>query len=279
MVAEARGAVSLGAALGIVRGAAGALVTVEILTGQGGSVTVDAQALHTVVYTPGDRVLILFQSADVDSAVVVGRVGNTADAPAGSSLLAQLLGVDGSGSGLDADMLDGQQEAAFVRTDGSRALSADWDIGAGRALKGATLQARTSGGLTLADASGVLGLFVANGGNVGAGTNAPQGRLHVWDGAGGFLFTSRSGVGTTASVIIANGTGDVTQMVRVEAIVSNGAAVAYSTFGLTIGGVVTQNVTVGSDTYQFRLNGDGSLDVRRTAGSNAGKAVVRAMWC
>ena len=45
MVAEARDDCGLGAALGIVRGVTGALVTVEILTGQGGSVTVDAQAL------------------------------------------------------------------------------------------------------------------------------------------------------------------------------------------------------------------------------------------
>ena len=140
------------------------------------------------------------------------------------------------------------------------------------------MQARASGGLTLTDASGALGLFVAHGGNVGAGTDAPQGRLHVWDGTGGFLFGSRSAIGATATVIIPNGTGDVTLMVRVEAIVSNGATAAYSAFGLTLGGVVTQNVTVGSDTYQFRLNSDGSLDVRRTAGSNAGKAVVRAMW-
>jgi hypothetical protein len=32
----------------------------------------------------------------------------------GATILAQLLGADGAGSGLDADLLDGQQAAAFA---------------------------------------------------------------------------------------------------------------------------------------------------------------------
>ena len=38
-------------------------------------------------------------------------------------------GNDGAGSGLDADLLDGKQETAFVLVDGSRALTANWDAG------------------------------------------------------------------------------------------------------------------------------------------------------
>lgn len=196
-------AAALHAALGLVRGTAGALVSVEILNARGGGVTVDAPAVHTVAYAAGDRVLVLFQSEDLDSAVVAGRVGNTADAQA---------------------------------------------------------------------------IFVTNAGDVGIGTIMPQGRLHVWDGVGGFLFGSRTGIAATAQIIIPNGTGDVTRLVRGEAVVSNGTAAAYSAFTLAIGGATTQNVTVTPDTYQFRLNGDGSLDVRRTVGSDAGSAVIRAMW-
>lgn len=203
MDANGRAAGALHAALGLVRGTAGALVSVEILNARGGGVTVDAPAVHTAAYAAGDRVLVLFQSDDLDSAVVVGRVGNTADA---------------------------------------------------------------------------LAIFVTDGGDVGIGTTAPQGRLHVWDGAGGFLFGSRTAIGASAQMIIPNGVGDVTRLVRGEAVVSNGAAAVYSSFTLSIGGATTQNAAVGADTYQFRLNSDGSLDVRRTAGSNAGNAVIRAMW-
>lgn len=46
-----------------------------------------------------------------------------------SQVLTDLLTVDGPGSGLDADLLDGVQESALLRADGSRALTADWDAG------------------------------------------------------------------------------------------------------------------------------------------------------
>ena len=194
------------AALGLVRGVAGAVVTVEILNAQGGGATVDAPAVHTVAYAAGDCVLVLLQSDDLDSAVVVGRIGNPEDA------------------------------------------------------------------------GGIPGIYVNEDGDVGIGTEAPQARLHTWDGTGGFLFGSRTAIGTTAQTIIPDGTGDVTRVVRIEAFASNGTATAYGAFTLTQGGTMSQNLLAGSDTYQVRLNADGSLDVRRTAGTNAGTLIVRAMW-
>ncbi len=127
-------------------------------------------------------------------------------------------------------------------------------------------------------AASIDGISVDDSGNVGVGVDQPQARLHVWDGVGGFLFGSRSAIGATAQVIIADGLGDVSKILRVEAFISNGTVAGYNAFTLTLGGTTVQSVNSGSDTYQFRLNSDGSVDVRRTAGSNAGTVVVRAMW-
>jgi hypothetical protein len=265
--------------IGLVRSVVGTDVTVELYTGEGGSgFSLTVPALLHADYADGDRVLVIFQTAEVASAVVVGRVGDVDDRFNGANVLARLLDVDGTGSGLDADKVDGQHEAALLRADGSRPLSADWDVGASRRILTETARARSSAGLALEDASGAVGLFVADGGNVGVGVRAPQGRLHGHDGTGGFLHVSKTGIGTTAVVLIANGAGDVTAALRGEALVRNGTSSVYSAFTLTLGGTTTQNVTLGSDTYQFRLNADGSFDVRRTAGSNTGTAVVRAMW-
>ncbi len=63
MDANGRAASAHYVALGLVRAVAGATVSVEILNVQGGGATVDAQAVHSVAYAPGDRVLLNFQSA------------------------------------------------------------------------------------------------------------------------------------------------------------------------------------------------------------------------
>jgi len=62
--------------------------------------------------------------------------------------------------------------------DGSVALSADWDIGDGRYIAADKIQARDAAGLALYDDGGA-GIFVEDGGNVGIGTNEPDGKLHV----------------------------------------------------------------------------------------------------
>lgn len=366
----------LRAALGIVRGLSGADVTVELYPATGGGAwSVSAPAVLHADYQAGDAVLVVFQSEDADSAVVVGRVGDAVDRFTAANVLARLLAVDGAGSALDADTVDGQHESALLRADGTRALTGDWDVGGGRALKTATVRARAGDGLALEDDGGGVGLFVEDGGQVGIGHRAPQcpldvksagdglialfladdgadtagfglyaytddyatsylanatlfyatlstsalilaaanaageirfttggspsattermrltnaglgigvtsaqGRLHVHDGEGGFLFASKTAIGATAQVIVPNGAGDVTALVRIEAIVGNGSSTAFLAFSLDAGGVTTQNATLGGDTYQFRLNADGSVDIRRTAGSSAGKVTLRAMW-
>ncbi len=41
-----------------------------------------------------------------------------------------------------------------------------------------------------------------------AGMRAPQGPLHIHNGTGGLLFATKTAIGTTAQVIIPNGTGE-----------------------------------------------------------------------
>ncbi len=396
--AEAR----LRPALGVVRGSDGAEVVVELYTNTGGAgFWLSAPAIHHTAFEPGDTVLLLFTADDPDSAVVLGRVGNLADLHTAAGLLAQLLEVDGAGSALDADLLDGEHESALLRADGSRPLLANWDVGAAAAILLATLRARAAAGLRIEDAAGALGLRVAAGGNVGirqatpsealdvtgngrlsgtlttggslsvcdgvaaqesglsvgnartasgfayldlvgdttyadygtrllrenSGANArtlflhrgtgefhmrsienaalvlgtqsverlrvrnagvsicgpgagfdPQGVLHTFDGLGGRLITSKSAIGTTAQTLLADGAGDVTQLVHVDALVSTSSARTFATFTLDLAGTTTHAVALGSESFQFRLNAGGSLDVRRTAGTLAGAVVVQAMW-
>jgi hypothetical protein len=237
------------AALGTVRAVAGTTVTVEVGQAGGASALVSAPAVHLVNYGAGDRVLLLFQSADPASAVVAGRIDRL------------------------ADVVDGTQ---FLRADGATPLTADWDTGASGMIRTQEVRARDASGLQIGDESGLLGIFVDDGGNVGIGTTAPQGHLHLWDGIGGHLNLSRTAIGAAAQILLPAGT--VTALARLDAIVSNGSVRGYVGFSLVVGGTTSQNLVTGSDTWQFRLNANGSVDVRRTAGSGSATAYVRAMW-
>jgi hypothetical protein len=61
----------------------------------------------------------------------------------------------------------------FIREDGTRALSGDWDIGAGRMIKAEKIQARSNLGLALHNYSG-QGIFIKDDGFIGIGTSDPD---------------------------------------------------------------------------------------------------------
>lgn len=239
--------------------------------------------------------------------------------------LAEILDDDGAGSGLDADLLDGQHADAFLEVDGGNYMTGNLGVGVAPSsvlhvrgtnplvridgdavnsipevrfydnnttLKGRLLYGGSSGyfgfvnsGATdlrfLSDAYQFWSLsaahtYVDSSGQWGVGVASPQGKLHTNDGTGRTLIGSKTAITGTAQTIIPDGTGDVTKLLRYEAICSNGSTHASGVGTLPLSG--TGDITCGSDTYQLRVNANGSVDIRRTAGSTNGTATYRLIW-
>lgn len=72
----------------------------------------------------------------------------------------------------------------YLPADGTRALSADWDIGDGRKIQADEIAARDGAGLKLYDDDG-NGIFVEDGGNAGFRTQDPVSIVHVYAGDSG----------------------------------------------------------------------------------------------
>lgn len=88
--------------------------------------------------------------------------------------------------GLALTGLTDDDHTQYLLAAGSRALSADWDIGSGRKISGDKIAARSASGLALVDDSDTYGIFVKDGGIVGIGTNNPiLGKLWVTDSVNG----------------------------------------------------------------------------------------------
>lgn len=141
-------------------------------------------------------------------------------------------------------------------------------------------QTGVSNGFTLSSDGSVFTYALIDG-NVGIGTGSPQGRLHAYDGAskGSSIFTTKTAVAGTAVIIVANGTGDVTTILRASVITkpSTGTAQTGSVQLLNNSSTNIFN-DGGTDIVELRVNADGSLDVRRTAGSLTYTVVIDAIW-
>ena len=75
--------------------------------------------------------------------------------------------------------LSDDDHTQYLLADGTRALTADWDIGSGRVISADKIQARSASGLSLFEDGG-LGIFVQDtSGNVGIGTTSPANTLEV----------------------------------------------------------------------------------------------------
>lgn len=111
------------------------------------------------------RPVLLDENGKLDATLIDAA---TLDA---STLLASIKTVDGAGSGLDADLLDGVTSLAFLKADGSVALTANWAAGAFKiTVKGLALSGDAGG-----TASQITFTNVSSGVSTGNGTTKMNG--------------------------------------------------------------------------------------------------------
>jgi len=106
--------------------------------------------------------------------VTIGGTGTSAVIGTGVS-------VDVAQSNLDHGSIGGLSDddhSQYLRADATRVLSADWDIGDTRMIQADKIRARDGAGLALYEDGGT-GLFIRDGGCIGAGLIAPFSRLTV----------------------------------------------------------------------------------------------------
>lgn len=116
-------------------------------------------------------------------------------------------------------------------------------------------------------------------GDMGLGTTAPQGRFHAWDGTGGMLFVSKTGIVGTAVVLIPNGTGDVTKSVSMWGTVSNNVPLAGGLDTFLLNGTATaMSFSGGANVITFTVNANGELSVARTAGTATWSVSLLLVW-
>jgi hypothetical protein len=111
----------------------------------------------------------------------------------------------------------------------------------------------------------------------GVGELTLEGHLKETEGGGYKTFAVKTGIDGTAQTIVANGSGDVTQVLMAWGIVSDGTN-RHSYDGTPLLPGTESSRVVGTSTYALRVNADGSIDVRRTAGASAGKVALLLIW-
>lgn len=128
-------------------------------------------------------------------------------------------------------------------------------------------------------AAAVAAMRIDSAGLVGIGTTAPQGIVHAHDGIGGMLFVSKSAVAATAVVLIPNGTGDVVIGARATCVVKPSTGTAQTGTIEVLNGASSNIFNVGgTEILTLRVNADGSLDVRRTAGTLTYTVSIHVVW-
>lgn len=122
-------------------------------------------------------------------------------------------------------------------------------------------------------------LVVDSSGRIGNLTTLTSlsGQLHFHDGTGGFIQRTLTGINsTTDQVLIPNAAGDVTRALVLNYVATDGSSGTAGTTSMLPGD--TRDVTVGTLTVRFTLNANGSLLVKRQAGTGSATVNVQAIW-
>lgn len=145
---------------------------------------------------------------------------------------------------------------------------------------------------TTTDASrtGLLELQVPNAGSfatrlaiagnkIGIGTTAPQGIFHVLETDAGHLIWRGATINATPQVIIANGTGDVTEVVQYSYVVKDSSGDSTSgTNSNTPGGAAVTITTLAGNTIDLSVAASGEFSVVRSAGTRTFTLIINAIW-
>lgn len=118
-------------------------------------------------------------------------------------------------------------------------------------------------------------------GNFGISTTTPQGLLHGHNGTGGFLFVTKTAVGSTAVTLIPDGTGDVVRGLNFLALVraSSGGVQAPYTAGSAITPGSSFNIYInGSDICALSVSAAGAVTVARTGGTLTYDVALWLIW-
>lgn len=116
-------------------------------------------------------------------------------------------------------------------------------------------------------------------GGLGVGTTRPQGALHVVAASGGKLFTTKTAIDGTAQTLIPDGTGDATIGVKATYIATGSGGTSTFGSGDFLNNTDTTIFTTGGGSVlKFRVNSNGSVDLRRSAGSETFTVVVDMIW-
>jgi hypothetical protein len=111
-------------------------------------------------------------------------------------------------------------------------------------------------------------------GNVGIGTTSPQGKIHIHDGNGGFLFWTFDGIGDNAQTIIPDGTGDIKNIARFEGVfIRDGTSFIFGPILIKPG-----NRAFPTSGLTISVDADGSATIQRTSGSLNYNIAMRVIW-
>jgi len=118
-------------------------------------------------------------------------------------------------------------------------------------------------------------IFVVDGSEaaIGIGQSAPQGTIH----ADGFMYEKKTSIDGTKQVIIANGTGDVTQILTGFFTLSDGSSGVSNAISMTPA-PSTFPIAVGGSTWTLTLATNGEFSVQRTSGSGTATMTFMLTW-
>jgi len=115
--------------------------------------------------------------------------------------------------------------------------------------------------------------------NWGFGTvTTPQGKLHAFDGTGGFLFVTKTGVVGSLVTLIPDGTGDVTKTCYCVGVITNSTPTNFAVANKIDNGGNANFTDGAGNTIQLAVSAAGVLTAQRTLGTATWALTILVVW-